>query len=296
MLDALNVPSPTGLLPLDPSPAAGAVDQMLANKRDAEGDRPHAFDRRLRASWAGNCARKIGFELIGFPPDLETEARSLRIFQAGDDIHDLIQSALIQFYGIEIEVPSDWWPTLDLGCNLDGAGSVNDKATGIEIKSMAPFGFEIATGQRQRDELPGPKFEHVLQSGLGSLAPTIEAEQLWIIYVNKATSDIADWIFSVDEPLPHLDGRTVRELVADELRRMSGILSRVDAGQLPRAVIPGYGVVDDPPPRGSKKSPWPCRFCPFQPTCSRLGPEVITVEHLKTLTQQRETHTETRDE
>jgi len=287
LLDALNIPNPVGLLPLDPSPAGAAVDQVLVAQRNAEGDRPHAFNRRLRASWAGSCSRKMGFELLEFPPDLETEARSLRIFKAGDDIHDLIQGALIQVYGIEIEVPADWGPEIDLGCNLDGVGVIDTIKTGIEIKSMAPYGFEIATGQRRRDELPGPKYEHVLQSGLGSLSPTIEAEQLWLIYVNKATSDIADWIFSVDEPLPHLDGRTVREMVADELRRMAGILSRIDNGELPKAVIPGFGVVDNPPAVNSKGQPWNCRYCAFQPTCSRLGPDVITVEHLKTLTQQQ---------
>lgn len=286
MLDALNIPNPVGLLPLDPSPAGAAVDRMLTEQRDASGDRPHAFDRRLRASWAGSCSRKMGFELIGFPPDLETEAKSLRIFDAGDRIHDLIQSAMVQCYGAEIEVPSDWGPDINLGCNLDGV-YCNPGTTGFEIKSMAPYGFEIATGQRRRDELPGPKYEHVLQSGLGTLAPTINGELLHIIYYNKATSDIADWIFGVDEPLPHLEDRTVREMVADELRRMAGILSRIDNGELPKAVIPGYGVVEKPPARGSKGQPWGCRYCDFQPTCSRLGPDVITVEHLKTLTAQR---------
>jgi hypothetical protein len=294
LLEALNATAQTGLLPLDDSPAAAAVDVMLTSERNAEGDRPKAFDRRLRASWAGQCARKIGFELLAYPPDLETEGKSLRIFRAGDDIHDLIQSALIKEYGIDIEVPSDWWPTLDLGCNLDGhstelliAGYTTPKRTGIEIKSMAPYGFEIATGQRARGELPGPKFEHVLQSGLGSLAPALDAEQIWIIYVNKATSDIADWIIGVDEPLSHLGGRTVRDMVAAELRRMAGILSRIDNGELPRAVIPEYGVVQNPPAKGSKGQPWACRYCSFQPTCSRLGPEVVTIGHLRTLTAQQ---------
>lgn len=286
MLDALNIPNPTGLLPLDPSPAGAAVDQMLAAQRDAEGDRPHAFDRRLRASWAGSCSRKIGFELLAFPPDLETEAKSLRIFDAGDRAHGLIQTAMVRYYNAEIEVAADWGPGIDLGCNLDGV-YYEPVTTGVEIKSMAPFGFEIATGQRRRDELPGPKFEHVLQSGLGTLAPTINGERLHLIYYNKANSDIADWIFGVDEPLPHLEDRTVREMVADELRRMAGILSRIDNGELPKAVIPGYGVVEKPPARDSKSAPWNCRYCSFQPTCSRLGPDVITVEHLKTLTQQQ---------
>jgi len=293
LLDALNVPTPTGLLPLDPSPAAAAVDSMLVEKRDDEGDRPTAFNRRLRGSKAGYCSRRLGFDLIEFAPDIELEARTLRIFQAGHDIHDVVQGALVKQYGIEIEVPVDWWPTLDLGCNLDGFGIVLEKKTGVEIKSMAPFGYEIATGARRRDELPGPKFEHVLQSGLGSLAPALDAEQLWVVYVNKATSEIADWIIGVDEPLPHLENRTVRELVADEMRRLAGVLQRVDNGELPRAVVPGYGVVENPPAKGSRGDPWACKYCPYQPTCSRLGPEVITIEHLKTLTQQQKQKRET---
>lgn len=286
---ALNIPTPTGMLPMNPGPAAAAVDAMLTEQRDAEGERPHAFNRRLRASWAGTCSRQQGLRLLEFPPDLATEGKALRIFDAGHRAHDRIQGALIEAYGIEIEKEADWYPELDLGCSLDGAGLIDGTQTGIEIKSMAPFGFEIATGQRRRDELPGPKYEHVLQSGLGSLSPTINAEQLWIIYYNKATSDIAEWIFGVDEPLPHLEGRTVREMVADELRRMAGILARIDAGELPRAVVPGYGLVTDPPARNSKGQPWGCRYCAFQPTCKAVGPEVVTIDHLKSLTQQRNT-------
>jgi hypothetical protein len=291
LINVLTVATPAaGMPPLDPSPAGTAVDRMLTDKRDTEGERPHAFNRRLRASWAGGCSRKIGFDLLGFPPDLETEAKSFRIFDAGDRIHDLIQSAMILYYGAEIEVPSDWWPTLDLGCNLDGVyeetvAHLTKAKTGFEIKSMAPFGFEIATGQRQRGELPGPKYEHVLQSGLGSLAPTVNAERLHIIYYNKANSDIADWVFGVDEPLPHLDDRTVREMVAAELVRMAGILARIDNDELPRAVIPGFGVVNNPPARTSKAQPWQCRFCAYQPTCAGLGPDVVTIQSLKTRNQ-----------
>lgn len=287
MLDALNVPNPTGFLPLDPGPAAMAVDQMLTDQRIAEGDRPHAFDRRLRASWANGCARRMGFDLLGHPPDIEVDGKALRIFDVGDRYHDLIQSAVVMHLGAEIEVAADWGPEVDLGCNLDGVYA-DPVVTGLEIKSMAPFGFEIATGQRRRDELPGPKAEHVVQSGLGSLAPTVNAERLHLIYINKATCDMAEWIFGVDEPLPHLDNRTVRELVADELRRMAGILSRIDNGELPRAVIPGYGVVTNPPARTSKASPWNCRYCAFQPTCAALGPEVVTIESLQAITEQEQ--------
>lgn len=53
-----------GLLPMVDGPVSAAVATMLADERQAAGDRPTAMGTRLRGSMA---------EIVVFPPDLDFE-------------------------------------------------------------------------------------------------------------------------------------------------------------------------------------------------------------------------------
>lgn len=285
--------TPTGLPPMENGPVSMALATMMAEERVAEGDRPVAYGRRLRGSMAGKCSRAIGFEILGFAPDLGFETTTLIAFEMGDAGHDIIQRTLVAAFGAELEVPADWSPTIDLAINSDGvypdrSAFPDAERVNVEIKTVKAFAFDIATGVRERGET-GPKYEHLLQAGLGALAPSINAATLHIIYMSKEDGRIAEWLIPLDDPLPHLEHRTVREMVAAELVRFTGILGRLDAGELPRAVVPGFGLVQNPPPRAIKTQPWQCRYCRWQPTCSSLGPDVVTISSLKTRNQQTET-------
>jgi hypothetical protein len=252
----------------------------LADERLAAGDRPSAMGRRLRGSMAGKCARAMGFEIIGYPADLDFETTTLVAFRTGSDLHDMVQAALIAHMGARIEVAVDWAPELDMGVNIDAVYP----DTAVEIKSMKSFAFELAAGVRRRAEPPGPKAEHLLQAGFGALAPATGATRLHMVYLCKESGRLAEWLIGIDDELPHLDGATVREMVAAEIVRMRGILARIDAGELPRPVVPGHGLVTDPPCQGSKGQPWQCRYCRYQPTCAGLGADVVPLSILSTAT------------
>lgn len=287
---ALDAADPVGLLPLSDGPVAAALGTLLADERLAAGNRPTAMGTRLRGSMAGKCARAIGFEIVGHPADLEFEMSTLIAFDTGNGLHELLQRALVTHLAAEIEVACTWMPGFDMSVNIDavypvaGDPVINDPIdwwkTAVEIKSMQPFAFDLATGIRRRSELPGPKAEHLLQAGLGALAPAISATKIHMIYCDKGAGRLAEWLIGIDDELPHLGGTTVRKMVAAEVVRMRGILARIDAGELPRPVVPGFGLVEDPPARDSKGQPWQCRYCHYQPTCASLGAEVVPLSSL----------------
>ena len=56
---------------------------------------------------------------------------------------------------------------------------------------------------------------------------------------------------------------------------MVDVVSCVDAGDVPRRVVPGHGLVADPPPPGTSDKPWQCRYCAWQPTCAGLASGVV---------------------
>ncbi len=270
-----------GMPPLDDGPLAAYIGNKLADDNKARGPRATSGGTRLRGSQALSCARKIAFESIGYPGDVELDTKTLTAFRYGHLAHDdLIQPALVECFGAEVEVGATWMPELSLSLWLDAVYEAPVK-TAVEIKSMASYGFDVATGAKKNSREPaGPKAEHVVQSALGALAPDVGAERQHIIYLSKERGSIAEWIFGVDEPLPHLEGATPRELVTEELARMAGILGRLDDGLLPRRVIPGHGLVIDPPAKDSKGQPWLCRYCAFQPTCAGLSADVVPLSSL----------------
>lgn len=276
---ALDAAEPVGLLPQTDGPVAAALGTLLADERLAAGERPVTMGRRLRGSMAGGCARAVAFQVIGYPPDLDLETGTLIAFRTGSDLHDMVQEALVTHMGARIEVPIDLAPEFDMGVNADAIYP----DTAVEAKTMQPYAFDLATGVRKRAELPGPKAEHLLQAGFAALAPSVNARRIHMIYMCKATGRLAEWLIGVDDPLPHLEDTTVREMVAAEMTRMRKILARIDAGELPKPVVPGHGLVTDPPARESKGQPWNCRYCRWQPTCKTLGSGVVRLSALTAL-------------
>lgn len=293
-----------GMSPLDPGPVGSFIGTRLAADNDVAGDRPTADNTPLRGSEALHCSRQVAFRIIGLSPDIPLDGATLLVFRAGHIWHDqIIQPALVERYGAEIEVMATWMPHLGLSCWLDAAylPATDDELVGrftkvaVEIKSMASYGFDLATGTRTRlGESPGPKIEHVCQSALGAMAPNVAADASHIIYASKERGVLAEWIYGLDDPLPHLGGSTAREIGTAELTRMAGILGRIENGELPRPVVPGHGLVTNPPARDSKGQPWNCRYCAWQPTCARLGTDVVPLTSITVRNRTPRTETENR--
>lgn len=270
-------PDTKGLPPLEEPFAAVHVEERLRSDATPRG---LAAPTRLRCSDANACERKLAFSSLGIPKDIKYDAQDLLNFQSGDWYHQIVQEALVEGFDARCEVQIDWSPRVSLSGHCDavygGSGRfVGEPKTAVEIKSMKGFGFDLAVGKRKSDDGPGPKVDHLLQAGLYGLAPAIEAERVHMIYINRDQNTIAEWLIGVDEPLRHLAGPTgaptIRELVDNELARLATVLQQIDDGTLPARLVPGYGLVQDPPQADSRVEPWNCRWCAWQPTCASLA-------------------------
>lgn len=284
------------LPPMTEGLIATEVLAELRARQQAEGPRPTAAGTRGRGSQAFQCARKVAFDVMGVPRDIEDSDWNLITFQIGHDAHDRIQRAFIKTRKARIEVPITHQPAYDVSGHADLVydthpltGETRPNLITGEIKSMAQFGFDLATGNsNSRRESPGPKAEHIAQAAMYGLSPQLQSEFVHMIYWSKGRGDIAEWILGMDEELPHLDGRTPREIGIAELERLTKIFATVDAGNIPAREIPGFGLVVVPPEPDSKNDPWNCRYCAWQPTCAGLVaaelPAATIVDAAPTLT------------
>lgn len=285
-----------GLPPLDEPVAGAAIESRLEAdrvKRTAEHEANRPDDpARLAASDAGGCARKVALGRLRVPKDITYDAAALMTFRAGDFYHQITQEAMVQALDMRCEVDFDLRPKLSLWGKADGvyeaditvgADIDNDVQTVlerrvVEIKSQSGYGFDLATGAKRSDDGPGPKSDHLVQAGFAAVSPQIQAAGVHIVYVSKDRGVVAEWIIGLDDPLPHLtpkDGEppTIRSLVNAEAKRLALILHYLDQDTMPARLVPGYGLVDhDPPDADSRDKPWNCRFCSWQPSCSKWSP------------------------
>lgn len=274
-------PAAKGLPPLE-EPIAGAAIEALLREENAKDAAEHAANRpddpaRLRASDAYKCARQLGFRMEKVPKDIELDARALMTFRIGDVYHDIVQRAIIRHLNAKTEVDFDLRPKLSLYGRADFA---YDDVVG-EIKSQSGYGFDVSTGAKKSADGPGPKVDHLLQPGFAAVSPQIAASKIHIVYLNKDRGVVAEWLIGLDDPLPHLGGQSVRELVNIEAARLRSVLADLDDGCIPARVVPGYGTVDEPPPEGSRAQPWNCRFCAWQPTCAGLESGPVPIDLVK---------------
>jgi hypothetical protein len=151
----------------------------------------------------------------------------------------------------------------------------------VEIKSMKAYPFLKSAGGTdnfgRQVEPEGPKIEHVLQCGLYGHAPQIQADELYLVYLNNENGRLAEWIIPLAGEPVGPDGEDVIPRVQAELDRLTAIAADIRAGLLPWRHIPGFGVVKDPPAADSKDNPWNCRYCAWQPLCASLPASKVPV-------------------
>lgn len=267
-----------GLPPLEDAIAGIAIEMRLQEERERR-DEEHVAERSkdpafFAASDAYGCTRKVALGRLGVPKDIQYDAATLMTFRVGDWYHQVTQEAIVQWLNARCEVDFDWRPTFSLWGRCDAVYEPDWGKTVAEIKSQSGYGFDLATGARKSAEGPGPKIDHLIQAGMAALSPSIEATHVHPIYINKDRGVVAEWVIGVDEELPHLEGQTVRQLVADEFERLAAIKADLDDGHMPARMVPGYGLVDhEPPEKDSRDNPWNCRYCSWQPSCAKWSAE-----------------------
>lgn len=281
----------TDLLPITDDILAGLIQSKMRAEKAA---RSLVVSTQFQCSNAYACSRQLAYRALDVPKDIVYTAEEIATFRTGDAYHHMAKEAAVRALNASCEMPVDWTGTVSLSGFCDGVyvlsrlrGLVSDHArivewfrsrhafaldkVAVEVKSMADYGFELATGMAtKRGNVAGPKYADLLQCGLYALSPQIDAKWCHIVYIDKETDAVAEWIVGVDEELPHL-GWTVRAMVEKELDRLADIAKQIDDGDLPARVVPGFGVVQSPPARGSKGEPWSCRYCSWQPTCDATG-------------------------
>ncbi len=240
---------------------------------------------RFRASDAGSCSRRLGYDLIeGVTErtDPMTIADHWRL-GIGKAVHEWLQEALVAAYpDAEPEKIS-----LLLDGLMSGHGDLFIPALGTEIeaKTINGFGFKKAVGARGPAE--GPRYSAIIQGALNALSH--DAHELVILYLSlellspreaakMKASEIgrfcAEWTYP----------REVFEPIAlAELARLQLIAADVDAGVLPERIIPDpeidEGAVITNPAKGEWRvemaglitgtgSTWHCNYCPWQTRCT----------------------------
>lgn len=108
----------------------------------------------LYASDFGQCQRKVFFQFFPekYKPDSEIDARTARIFDNGNAVHERLGDYLKREESLdfrdELDVPRD---ELDIHGRCDGICTVNDQAIVVEFKSI------------NKDFVEEPNYEHVGQ-------------------------------------------------------------------------------------------------------------------------------------
>lgn len=237
---------PTKLPPVDEA-LFGLVAQKKA-PHVSQTTEPHAY-----ASEALGCERKIAFRVMEWPKSNPVDGPAQVTFWIGDAIHDLVQEALLAAYP-EAKAEVSW----SLGPVTGRADmtyrSVRDgKLVVCEIKSVAPYSFDLATGLKKGDA--GVRAEHAMQADISALA--LEADYKHIVYVNKSAS-------GGQNPIWESRGLADHEAARAEVARLTSIVRKAEAGDLPVRKW-GGAVIDDP-----AKVKFPCGYCEWRDACAGI--------------------------
>jgi hypothetical protein len=196
---------------------------------------------------------------------------------------------IVQERDARIQLPFHWLPLLALKGKADGGyRTTMQRKVVVEVKSTNEKGWSRAVGlwegSRRRRRRSG-----WCRAAWPRVRRTIDAQLLHIVLCDsERVGEVAEWWVDVDEPLDLADWPadvdvetgekvlpTVRSMVRAELWRQAEVLAKCEQGTLPARVVPNFGLVMVPPANDERGEPWQCRFCPFQPSCSRLSPNDV---------------------
>lgn len=274
---------------------------LLAEKWAETVDReppPMASDEaRVRHSWAGNCARAVGYHMADVEVTEPLSVADFWRFGTGTVIHERWQEVVaVAFPSAEVE-KKVVIPEIPSAGHIDlfiPGGHVPDEvvplqnSVSVELKSINGFGFKKAIGAR--GEADGPRSSAALQGSLNAHAA--DADEMKIIYLsleNLSPRELknigshewqrfaAEWTYTRDE---------YEALAQPEIRRLSKIVQWVDEGKQPPRTVPempaGARITD--PKTGAwllsnqeggvieAGKTWQCDYCPFRTRCIEDGP------------------------
>lgn len=243
---------------------------------------------RFRASWAGQCAKQVAYQVHGVEPTNPITVADAWRFNIGKMLHEHIQDVVQRrFPGSLVEVK------VKLGEHGSGHmdvlvkrqdGSV-ERTISVELKTINGFGFKKAVQKE------GPRVTAVMQGAINAYSMDPRPDEMMIAYFSlevvspnefRRMSGLnseynrfaAQWTYSKDE---------YSVIAKQELERLERIVRTVDkvgpAG-VPR-IVPdprlGPHLVTNPAKnvleitqgrdRGREDFCWHCSYCPFKAKC-----------------------------
>lgn len=259
-----------GLMP-GPSIMGAKTHERWKAEREAKPFTSSVAEPHATGSQAHSCARKIAFNAFGVRRSEPEREWNVVVFKIGQRVHDFIQQTLVEEFGASTEVRVDMRPLAYVTGYADALVPMHPLTaeagnTVVEVKSMAQYAFDLATGVKGNS--PGPKLEHIAQGAMYGLK--LNAKWLWIIYYGKDKGHTAEWLLGMDDPLEQFDGLTPRQIAEAEVERLAVILKEGNDGKLPPREIPGFGVVVDPliDNRNDPNYCWNCAYCDWRTTCA----------------------------
>jgi len=282
-------------------------------EEDRERNANYVRSARVSFSSAGQCARRMGLELLGVPR-VPIEKPGIHVMRIGTIIHEHWQAAMKEAvergdFGEDTTIELEPRVTVD---GLDGSGRVDavlreqrvtsdgkkyEWVTVVELKTKGGFGYKLAVGQRGAAQ--GPGFENLQQAGLYGLA--LDADEVVIVYIATEAISVAaakgrkhideltrmavDFTFTPDEFEP---------VAKMEVKRMNRIMELVDCGELapksfPNTELPPRHEIVDPksgswrvidPETGATTNTgkwWACNYCPYQEICQDQPMGIIDI-------------------
>ena len=267
----------------------------LKKNREEEGPRATALGTPARGSMAGQCSRRIGFEVLDVEETDPITDTTLLAFHVGSALHDMLQASMQAEWQMQLEYPVDLRPLgWEISGHADGVYVDEDGMTVVwELKSKTGYGFKLARNSGH------PEKHEIAQVAMYSLGVPF-ATQIHLVYVAKESSygknaikagDTIEWILNLDEPVPGCDGMTPRQIGSAEANRINAIASEVlDDEMLPERFIPDYGIVQFVPAPESRDDHWRCRYCTFNAVCATLRPDQQNLKDLVLRRKRRETN------
>ncbi len=216
-----------------------------------ENSRGSYVQKKFYVSDAGKCPRSIFFKFKQ-APCRDLEPRILRLFDHGHYIHQLIVKALSGqnvLRGDEVNIPAN---NLVSG-RADALIQVEGRDYVVDIKSISSNGFRV---------LNKPSEEYIYQLQL--YLHFFQISQGILLYVNKDTQDLKEFVLDYDQQLCHwlMDG--LEELGA-----------KIESNLVP-----------------VRLGDWPsnnqCRYCPYKEVCSMIGVEEVSWDDFKERVAQHE--------
>ena len=274
---------------------AGWYDRYVA---EGNTEKPHAIaDTRMRASWAGDCARALAYHFAGLEEsDPPTVADCWR-FNIGTLLHEHVQRTIIEaFPGSEAEVKvlltdTDGSAHMDLQVVRRVPWADRPWRSAVEVKTINGTGFRRFISLRNPE---GPRYKYVMQAALAASSQDPLPDDLVVAVfsleclspketrVQGVTDEYqrfaAQWTFSQEEFLA---------IAAREKARINRAIELVDAREngwedvprkqpdptMPNHVMTDpstgtYRLVDDRGQvYGSPGHTWQCEYCPFLSMC-----------------------------